>query len=381
VLAQTVRRWCWVHKWSSLVCTAFLFVLCLSGLPLIFHDEIDQWLGDDVAAPARAESAGTVSADEIARAALDRAPGLVIQFLTPDRDAPIWRVNLGTTASARDTAAFVYVDARTGDVLRVSTRNTGPVMDFILRLHTDLLAGQTGSWILVCVGLLFLVSVVSGIVVYGPFMRKLEFGSIRRNSTRAKWLDLHNLLGIAITLWLLVVGATGAINALSTQIARHWQRTELVSMISAWKDKPPPQRTVPIQTALDAARAVSPNMALSTIAVPGNAFAGPHHYDVFMRGNSPLTSRIIKPVMVDAETGEVTDTRELPLYAKALFVSQPLHFGDYGSLPLKVLWALLDIMALIVLWSGLRLWFRRAPLPPDAEAFLSPPLQAEDSRA
>ena len=36
-----------VHKWSSLVCTLFLFMLCLTGLPLIFHDEIDQALGVD----------------------------------------------------------------------------------------------------------------------------------------------------------------------------------------------------------------------------------------------------------------------------------------------------------------------------------------------
>jgi uncharacterized iron-regulated membrane protein len=38
---------------------------------------------------------------------------------------------------------------------------------------------------------------VSGIVVYGPFMRKLPFGAVRRaGNTRLVWLDLHNLLGI-----------------------------------------------------------------------------------------------------------------------------------------------------------------------------------------
>ena len=29
------------HKWSSLVCTVFLLMLCVTGLPLIFHDEVD----------------------------------------------------------------------------------------------------------------------------------------------------------------------------------------------------------------------------------------------------------------------------------------------------------------------------------------------------
>ena len=46
-------------------------------------------------------------------------------------------------------------------------------------------------------GLLLLVAIVTGVVLYAPFMRKLAFGEVRRDrSTRVKWLDLHNLLGI-----------------------------------------------------------------------------------------------------------------------------------------------------------------------------------------
>lgn len=30
-----------IHKWSSIICTAFLLILCATGLPLIFSDEIN----------------------------------------------------------------------------------------------------------------------------------------------------------------------------------------------------------------------------------------------------------------------------------------------------------------------------------------------------
>jgi len=40
-------------------------------------------------------------------------------------------------------------------------------------------------------------------------------------------------------------------------------------------------------------------------------------------------------------------------------MSRPLHFGDYGGLPLKILWALLDLLAIAVLVSGIYLWFAR----------------------
>ena len=56
------------------------------------------------------------------------------------------------------------------------------------------------------------------------------------------------------------------------------------------------------------------------------------------------------------QTGELTDSRDLPWYVTALLVSQPLHFGDYGGMPLKILWALLDIVTIVVLGSGLYLW-------------------------
>lgn len=64
-------------------------------------------------------------------------------------------------------------------------------------------------------------------------------------------------------------------------------------------------------------------------------------------------------MLVDAKTAEVTAAPKLPWYLVALLVSQPLHFGDYGGMPMKILWALLDIATIIVLGSGLYLWLGR----------------------
>ncbi|GGD96217.1 hypothetical protein BG57_17790 [Caballeronia grimmiae] len=50
-----------------------------------------------------------------------------------------------------------------------------------------------------------------------------------------------------------------------------------------------------------------------------------------MRGGGILTTRILRPVLVDAFTGALTDSRELPWYLKVLLGSQPLHFGDFGA--------------------------------------------------
>jgi len=63
--------------------------------------------------------------------------------------------------------------------------------------------------------------------------------------------------------------------------------------------------------------------------------------------------------LLDGEPGDVAETRQLPFYLKLLFLSQPLHFGDYAGLPLKIIWALLDIIMIAVIGSGLYLWIAR----------------------
>ncbi|MNU11542.1 hypothetical protein D3C72_2594860 [compost metagenome] len=43
----------------------------------------------------------------------------------------------------------------------------------------------------------------------------------------------------------------------------------------------------------------------------------------------------------------------------AMGLSQPLHFGDYGGRPMQILWAVLDVLTIIVLGSGVYLWVVR----------------------
>ena len=88
-------------------------------------------------------------------------------------------------------------------------------------------------------------------------------------------------------------------------------------------------------------------------------FSSPHHYTFFLRGMTPLTARLLRPALIDAQTGKLTDSREMPWYVKTLFLSQPLHFGDYGGLPLKIIWAVLDLITIVVLVTGLYLWLRK----------------------
>ncbi|MFY2833813.1 PepSY-associated TM helix domain-containing protein [Achromobacter xylosoxidans] len=362
--ASTIKTWYLVHKWTSLVCTIFLLIICLTGLPLVFHHEIEHWLDD--AKPLSDVPASTPPAnlDKLVERAKSMYPGEVVDYLFFDPDEP--QVYVGMAKKPGDgmvSGHAVRMDGRTGDVLLdgpLYTEDKFSFMGIMLALHVDLFAGLPGELFLGFMGLLFCVAIVSGVVLYGPFMKKLEFGTVRAGrSTRLKWLDLHNLLGIVTLVWAFVVGVTGVINELSTPLFRLWQSTELVRILEPYKGQGVPAELSSAQSAADTARKALPGNEVSFIVFPGNAFGSPHHYITWMRGATPLTSKMNTPVLIDGRSGELTTIAKMPWYLTALELSRPLHFGDYAGLPLKIIWAVLDLITIVVLVSGLYLWLAR----------------------
>ena len=365
---RAVRSWYLVHKWSSIVCTVFLLMLCVTGLPLIFHDEIDALTGEAerLRMEGVASSQGGLPLDEMRNRALAARPGEVPLFMAFDNESPLLTVTTGPAPdSPAEDMTIQLFNRMTGEP--AGAIEEGGVMHFILSLHVDLFLGLPGKLFLGAMGLLFVVAIVSGVVLYAPFMRRLDFGTVRvSRGPRTKWLDYHNLLGVVTVAWAFVVGFTGVINTLDETLFRTWQMRELAAMTAAYEGQSalPPERYGSLDRAMAEARTARPGVNPQFIAFPGGAFSSDHHYAVFLQGATPLTEHLLTPALIDAETGELTDVRPLPWYLSALQLSRPLHFGDYGGLPLKILWALLDLLTIVVLGSGLYLWLgrRRAPL-------------------
>jgi uncharacterized iron-regulated membrane protein len=367
---RTISLWFAVHKWSSLICSAFLLMLCVTGLPLIFHDEIDALAGEVVSngPPSSGKDPRLMPLDTALASVLATRPGEVPLFMAFDNASSQMTVTTGPAPDAPEGTMTVHVFDRVTGAPAPPAASDG-VMHFILQLHTDMFLGLPGMLFLGAMGVLFVIALVSGVVLYAPFMRKLDFGTLRTTrSTRVKWLDWHNLLGIVALAWMTVVGATGIINALATPIFAAWQRETLAAMTDRYRHAAllPPSRYGSLDTAMAAARAAKPESVPQFIAFPGGKFSSRHHYAVFLQGNTPLTQHLLTPALIDAESGVLTDIRPMPWYVHALQLSQPLHFGDYGGLPLKLLWAALTVITIVVLGSGLYLWLGRRRRPSEA---------------
>lgn len=362
---KSIKKWFWWHRWTSLICTLFLLLLCITGLPLIFEEEIDDWLSPThyQELPANAPRANL---DPMIIEAHRLYPKQLVTSMIIDDEEPQTLIFMAPTFKPDDKLAHsLQFDQRTGKLLKDNPPFEQQPQTFIglmLSLHVDLFMDLPGELFLGLMGVLFVISIISGVVLYGPFMKKLGFGTVRfERSRRLKWLDLHNLLGIATAIWLLVVGITGVINEMSTPLFGLWQITDVKHILDKYKGSaiPAQNQLTSAEAAFQTAEKTLPGMEVTSLVFPGNTFGSPYHYVLWAKGKEPFTSRLFTPMLIDARTGKLSQVIDLPGYLRGLEVSRPLHFGDYGGLPLKVLWALFDVVAIIVLISGVYLWVAR----------------------
>ncbi len=353
--ATTTRRWTTLHRWSSLFCTLNLLLLSITGLLLIFHHEIEDFLGS--MPEVHAEGRAMLPLEQLVQSARDAKPGWhpMVYFEDEDHAGAVFVTMAPEGVSDFAQAKPVGLNGFTG---KVSVGKLDETFSYwVLMLHANLLAGFFGELYLALVGIAFFVALVSGTVLYAPFMRNFLFGMIRRDrGKRLYQLDLHNLVGIATLAWCSVVCLTGIVLELSKPLLMIYQSSDLAAMTAPFKDKPAPQKIVPIDEAFATARQAWPGHRMTFAVFPGTPLSGDHHYTFFMAAKEGIAKRVPKLTLVDAATGQLTVARNAPWYIQALFVSGPLHFGDYAGLPLQIIWAVFTMLTIILCVSGLWLF-------------------------
>ncbi len=197
-----------------------------------------------------------------------------MQYFGYDEEDPNGVITImAPTAGTEPNSSHTFMlDARTGEALEMPSANGGLMM-VMLRLHVDMFAGLPGKLLLAFMGILFVLAIVSGTVLYLPFMRRLKFATVRHDkSTRLRWLDLHNLIGVVTLTWALVVGVTGVISACADLLIAAWRNDSLSAMIAPYRDAPPLSQLAPATRLLDIAKEVAPGMQPDFIAFPGTRF-------------------------------------------------------------------------------------------------------------
>lgn len=365
----SARRWfrinLWLHRWTSLIATLPFLILCLTGAVLIFHEEVEQLLGE-VAQGSELPTGQLPDYTATAKSVLASYPDerILSVGVDPEHHPGVMLV----VTAANDETKFSETKLRFADLantqLMADPEAGLTLTGFLLELHAQWFLGPVGELIGALIALLVLISLVSGVIVYAPYVKRIAFGVLRRGrSARLLQLDLHNFIGMVVLGWLFVVTFTGFLLGFATLALGLWQMTALTEnkthyeALDAVDYRQPP---VSLNTIFaNAKNTTEGSWQVSNVIYPGTEFSTQSHYTVLLTGGEGIEQSLFRVLLLDAATGEVATTLNMPLYFKAILLSEPLHFGDYGGLPLKLLWTACTFLAFFITANGAWLWWSR----------------------
>ena len=361
--SRTFRICLWLHRWCGLVSAPFFLVLCLTGSLLVFHNELQALLGD-VPTVTDYNPTGKLPASLMVQRAKAHYTDHVPLYVITDAHQPA--ITTVGMAAANDmtigSAKPLYFHSGTGQLLQTKDLMRDTFMGFVFDLHAQWLLDLPGQLFGGLIAVLVLVSLVSGIMVYAPFVKRIVFGQIRTGKGRVtSQLDWHNFVGVVVAGWLAVVTLTGAFLAIGTIAFNVWRMTQLKDMTRAYVNKPPLTAIVDVDTAIAATAQLKPDSRFMGAVFPGSEFSGNHHYGVFTSGTQAWSAKVFEITLIDAATGLMTEARATPWYLKVIMLSEPLHFGDYGGRPLQIFWLLATWLTMFITANGAWLWWAKRP--------------------
>ena len=354
---RQVRRLYALHKWTALITGLFVLVLSLTGAAAMFREDIDLFLTPTRMVPANDEALeGSLPLQESLSAVRTRYPDAALNTL----EIPA-RNDVALTVVLRDdtTSREVFVDRFTATITGQRTGET--VANVLRQTHVRFyFFSWQGRVAVGMFGIALLISSVTGLLLYGPFMKGLAFGTIRRKRLQLAVADWHKLLGIVTLVFNVVIAITGVVLGLE-----NLQRFSPV-VRDALHPGPPPAlleatraaaiSNISIDSAISSASAALPGVSFTRVALPSEAR---RYYRLRGSHDSRWTQQVSSDAVVHATSGDVLwshDARTGRLITRAYNLNEPLHFGTFGGLTVRVLYAILGIASGGLSVLGFWLW-------------------------
>ena len=342
-----------VHRYLSLAVLAIWLVQAITGTLSVFRWELDDTSIRAATVPTDWTALGT------------RIDGLAARAET--EVSSVW--TSGTGAGRFDVYQAVGGEDRVvrldgqGRMLRErngdQSTGEGATWDTLTSIHTSLLAGERGKWLIGISGILLLTNILLGLKLAWPksgTWRKTLFAK-PVGGGRAKLYGWHRKVG----LWL-AVPALLAVGSGILLVFEHGLKSRLDAAV--------PDPPLPASTAEGQPVGFAQAVGAALRAFPGSTFAGvslPDEdapwYRVRVRSAGEVTRKWgASVVYVAAADGRVLSTHDAATasFGRQLVVTlYPLHTGQIGGWPGRVLALSVGLALVAAIVLGLALWLAR----------------------
>ena len=327
------------HKWSGLIAGLFILLLGITGSILVFHEELES---------IEYKQARTVNNQDPVN--IDRGLNTIIEKF-PGWDIRLQKFSSDPTKSLifqlrrPDDRLVIFIHPSNGSLIH-QVRQEDSAVFWVLKLHYTLHSGLVGEILVLIVGLLFILSLTTGLVVYRKAIIKVLTFRTRftRKHNRSVASSLHRYIGVWALLFNLLIALTGTV--ISYEIVRAAVKGPATTVISN------PEIGLSIDQALKNIKTKQPDFNPSYIRFP-TATGNPVVFAGRVDNKAFFFSKFYNTVSADALTGEIGDlqiTRSLSSLVRGI------HFVEYGNIFIKFFFCLVGLSGPLLSITGFLLW-------------------------
>lgn len=342
-----------IHQWTGLIAGLFILILGITGSILVFHNEIEQ------SADAR-----YLKLENDLPADIDKA------YKTITKTYKNWEVRLEHFSNEPAEALVfglrrpaerlsIFVHPATGEILK-QTDSEKTFIKWILKLHYSLHAGTAGKTIVFITGILFLLSLVTGLVIYRKALKDILLFRVKFKQKNKKSFSssLHRYVGVWAVILNLIIVITGLLISYDVMMFGYSN--------TSTKNPESPEITISLQKALATIDSIHPEFFPNYIRFPktdgapllilGAVKDQPFYYS--KTGNS---------VSVDPVTGELVEFKIAERSSSKIqiaSISKAIHFVEFDNIFVKLIFCMAGLSVPLLSITGFLLWkWKRKSLP------------------
>lgn len=369
-----------LHSWVGVITGILLFVIAFTGAMSVFaRPDLKLWANESLHAPSVVTP--TVVEQMLYEVIADTDSSFLHEvhaFLPSPR---VWTNLVLILEQDHDDnpnaeALWLEYHPQTLELLKqwqghpddLFAQRSTDMSDFISGFHADLHLGNLGLILTGLLGLTLMASIATGLFIHRKILKEL-FSFRPERSFRLLLTDTHKVISVWGILFHSMIGFTGAFLGLATVLlvpaaAFVSFEGDQEKLLATFSPEVQPERSgneavMHVKKVLESAfgnKGIHP-LRLSVYGWGDENAIG--FIDIINDNNMPRESHSFN--MTNAEPIEISTSfsRVGGISGSILDVVFPLHFGNFGGLPVKILWAILGISTSLIALTGMMIWVER----------------------
>lgn len=344
-----------IHAVSGLVSGFVILALSLSGALLVFHDNLDAFQQPKVGYTGADKK--IITTDSAYRVIQQQYQSAQISScrLPENNTQPVSFFIYDPSYKNGTVTREIFIHPQTGTVLGArggSDDFKNNFMSWLAAFHSSFHAGKTGEWLLGFFAVVFLISIITGIILYrNKCIAVLLFKKTVWNKN-----NLHQVIGTWALLFNLMMGITGFWMQRYVFKKEFYKSYDWVNTV-----KPSPGLFFNFDTAYKAVQKKYPYFTGYVIYFSQSKKGTTAIYGSNST-NAYIHSKKFADVIFLDSTGNISKTRfinDISGEDRYDIINSQLHMGKYGGVGIKIIYALLGLSSAILSITGFLLWRRR----------------------